>query len=251
MLDFPFDFGLLLVVGFIVGIINTLAGGGSLITLPLLIFLGLPPQVANGTNRIAILFYTSSATLGFRTKKVNTFPFSIYMGVAAMFGAILGAKIAIDIDDFLFNRILAIVMIAVVLFIVFKQKYNYLKTFEKTTGKSLIISAVAFFFIGIYGGFINAGIGYIMMFFMSYFNRMSLIRVNAAKVTIALIYTIAAFLTFLISGMVDWEYGIALSIGSAFGAFVTSRYSVKKGEGIIKVVMLVMVFVMAAKLWFF
>ena len=227
MLDFPFDLGLLLVVGFIVGIINTLAGGGSLITLPLLIFLGLPPQVANGTNRIAILFYTSSATLGFRT------------------------KIAIDIDDFLFNRILAIVMIVVVLFIVFKQKYSYLKTFEKTTGKSLIISAIAFFFIGIYGGFINAGIGYIMMFFMSYFNKMSLIRVNAAKVTIALIYTIAAFLTFLISGMVDWEYGIALSIGSAFGAFITSRYSVKKGEGIIKVVMLVMVFVMAAKLWFF
>ena len=251
MLDFPFDFGLLLVVGFIVGIINTLAGGGSLITLPLLIFLGLPPQVANGTNRIAILFYTSSATLGFRTKKVNTFPFSIYMGVSAMFGAVLGAKIAIDIDDFLFNRILAIIMIVVVLFIVFKPKYSYLKTFEKTTGKSLIISAVAFFFIGIYGGFINAGIGYIMMFFMSYFNKMSLIRVNAAKVTIALIYTIAAFLTFLISGMVDWEYGIALSIGSAFGAFFTSRYSVKKGEGIIKVVMLVMVFVMAAKLWFF
>ena len=251
MLDFPFDFGLLLVVGFIVGIINTLAGGGSLITLPLLIFLGLPPQVANGTNRIAILFYTGSATLGFRTKKVNTFPFSIYMGVSAMFGAVLGAKIAIDIDDFLFNRILAIIMIVVVLFIVFKRKYNYLKTFEKTTGKSLIISAIAFFFIGIYGGFINAGIGYIMMFFMSYFNKMSLIRVNAAKVTIALIYTIAAFLTFLISGMVDWEYGIALSIGSAFGAFFTSRYSVKKGEGIIKVVMLVMVFVMAAKLWFF
>ena len=79
MLDFPFDFGLLIVVGFIVGIINTLAGGGSLITLPLLIFLGLPTQVANGTNRIAILFYTSSATLGFRTKKVNTFPFSIYI----------------------------------------------------------------------------------------------------------------------------------------------------------------------------
>ena len=251
MLDFPFDFGLLLVVGFIVGIINTLAGGGSLITLPLLIFLGLPPQVANGTNRIAILFYTGSATLGFRTKKVNTFPFSIYMGVSAMFGAVLGAKIAIDIDDFLFNRILAIIMIVVVIFIVFKRKYSYLKTFEKTTGKSLIISAVAFFFIGIYGGFINAGIGYIMMFFMSYFNKMSLIRVNAAKVTIALIYTIAAFLTFLISGMVDWEYGIALSIGSAFGAFFTSRYSVKKGEGIIKVVMLVMVFVMAAKLWFF
>lgn len=251
MLDFPFDFGLLIVVGFIVGIINTLAGGGSLITLPLLIFLGLPTQVANGTNRIAILFYTSSATFGFRTKKVNTFPFSIYMGVSAMFGAVLGAKIAIDIDDFLFNRILAIIMIVVVLFIVFKRKYNYLKTFEKTTGKSLIISAIAFFFIGIYGGFINAGIGYIMMFFMSYFNKMSLIRVNAAKVTIALIYTIAAFLTFLISGMVDWEYGIALSIGSAFGAFFTSRYSVKKGEGIIKVVMLVMVFVMAAKLWFF
>lgn len=251
VIEFPYDILLLVAAGLFAGFINTMAGGGSLLTLPLLIFLGLPSATANGTNRIAILVATASATLGFRSKKINPFPLSLYLGFTALLGALIGARIAIDIDGVVFNKILAVIMILVVLLMVLKPKYTTDQLVPKTTGKTLIWSMIAFFFIGIYGGFINAGIGFIMMLFLNYVNRMDLVRVNATKVSIALIYTTAALATFALSGNIEWKYGIALATGNAAGAYFASRYSVKKGEGVIKTVMITMVVAMAVKLWFF
>ena len=251
MLDFPFDILILVGAGLFAGFVNTMAGGGSLLTLPLLIFLGLPPATANGTNRIAITVSASSATLGFRSKNINTFPLSIYLGIAAFFGALIGSRIAVEIDDLLFNKILAIIMIVVVVLMVFKPNYKADLLQARTTGKTLIWSMVAFFFIGIYGGFINAGIGFIIMLFLNYVNKLDLVRVNATKVTLVLIYTTAALATFILSGHIDLKYGIALAVGNAAGAFFASRYAVKKGEGVIKTVMMVMVVAMSVKLWFF
>ena len=251
MLDFPFDILILVGAGLFAGFVNTMAGGGSLLTLPLLIFLGLPPATANGTNRIAITVSASSATLGFRSKNINTFPLSIYLGIAAFFGALIGSRIAVEIDGFLFNKILAIIMIVVVVLMVFKPNYKADLLQARTTGKTLIWSMVAFFFIGIYGGFINAGIGFIIMLFLNYVNKLDLVRVNATKVTLVLIYTTAALATFILSGHIDLKYGIALAVGNAAGAFFASRYAVKKGEGVIKTVMMVMVVAMSVKLWFF
>ena len=101
---------LLAIIGFIVGVINTLSGGGSLLTLPILIFIGLPSSVANGTNRIAILIQTIFAYLGFKSKGAtsNYSSFGWYLAVSATLGSLIGAKIAIDIRDDIFNRILAI-----------------------------------------------------------------------------------------------------------------------------------------------
>ena len=97
---------LLVVVGFTVGFINTMAGGGSLLSLPVLIFLGLPPAVANGTNRVAIVIQTALATAGFKSKGVSTYPFNLYLAVSALIGAIIGANIAIDIKGELLTRFL-------------------------------------------------------------------------------------------------------------------------------------------------
>ncbi|MDG1930598.1 MAG: sulfite exporter TauE/SafE family protein [Flavobacteriaceae bacterium] len=251
MLDFPFDILILVGAGLFAGFVNTMAGGGSLLTLPLLIFLGLPPATANGTNRIAIMVSTSSATLGFRSKNINTFPLSIYLGIAAFFGALIGSRIAVEIDGLLFNKILAIIMIVVVVLMVFKPSYKADLLQARTTGKTLMWSMVAFFFIGIYGGFINAGIGFIIMLFLNYVNKLDLVRVNATKVTLVLIYTTAALATFIFSGHINLKYGIALAVGNAAGAFFASRYAVKIGEGVIKTVMMVMVVAMSVKLWFF
>ena len=115
---------ILIISGFIAGVINTLAGGGSLLTLPILIFLGLPPNVANGTNRIGILIQSISGTLGYKSKGISSFPFSIYLGISALIGAIIGAKIAIDVKGDLFNKILAVIIVVVGLLIVFRPKNN-------------------------------------------------------------------------------------------------------------------------------
>jgi hypothetical protein len=246
-----YDIILLIGAGAFAGFVNTIAGGGSLLTLPLLIIMGLPPAVANGTNRIAIVVATLSANIGYTSKNVVTYPFSIYLGISALFGAILGAMIAIEIDGVIFNRILAIIMIVVVLIMVFKPKMANHLSQERTTGKHLVISLAAFFFIGIYGGFINAGIGFIIMLFLNIFNRMNLVRVNAAKVGVVFIYTIGALVTFAFSGNINWLYGLILAIGTSIGGWTASIFSVDRGEGFIKLIMTLMVLFMALKLWYF
>jgi len=249
--DFTWEYPLLVLVGFIVGIINTMAGGGSLITLPLLIFLGLPPSVANGTNRIAIMMTAFSANMGFKSKGLSTYPFSAYLGVFALIGSIIGAHIAIDIEGEVFNKILSIIMILVVLIIIFKPRIIKSTLKVRTTGKYLMFSCIIFFFIGVYGGFVNAGIGFVIMLFLHFYNRLNLVKVNATKVVIVLVYTLGAFITFVFNDMVDWSYGICLGIGTLNGGWFTSRWSVKKGENVIRIFLTVIVIFMAFKLWFF
>ena len=248
-----FDWNLLLLVlaGFIAGCINTLAGGGSLITLPTLIFLGLPPGVANGTNRIAIFLQTMSATAGFRSKGVNPFPFSIYIGISALIGAIIGAQIAVDIKGEAFNKILAVVMTIVVLVVVFKPKIKTQDFIERTEGKYKWIAIVAFFFFGIYGGFLNAGLGFVVILFLNHVNRMTLVKANATKVSVILIYMAAALLVFILNDKVNWKLGLILALGNTSGAWLASRWSVKKGDKAVKIVLLIVVPLMAIKLWFF
>ena len=242
---------LLVGVGFVVGFINTIAGGASLISLPVLIFLGLPPSVANGTNRVAIVIQTAIGVAGFKSKGVSTYPYNLYLGISALLGAIIGAYIAVDIRGETFNRILAIIMIAVVILIVLKPKMSLADLQERVTGKYLWIGVIAFFFFGIYGGFINAGIGFIILLFLNHVNRMTLVRANATKVAVVFIYTLSALAVFLYNDKIIWEVGLVLAIGNGIGAWVSSRISVAKGDGFIKTFLVIMVIIMAIKLWFF
>lgn len=246
-----YQYPILILVGFIVGFVNTVAGGGSLLSLPVLIFMGLPPTLANGTNRVAIVIQTAIATAGFKSKGVSTFPFNLYLGIAAFFGSLVGAKIAVEIDDNVFNKVLAIIMVVVILIIIFKPKTNLAHLQERLSGKYLWLGVIVFFFLGIYGGFINAGIGFLIILYLHYTHYMSLVRANATKVFVVFIYTIAALAVFILNDKVDFKIGFILAIGNATGAWVSSRLSVKKGDGFIRYFLVVMVSIMAIKLWFF
>ena len=241
----------LIVVGFIAGWINTIAGGGSLLTLPVLIFLGLPPNIANGTNRIGVLFQNIFTSSGFKSKGIVTFPFSIYLGISALFGSILGAQIAIDIKGETFNKILAIVMVMVVAFMLYQHKTKKKITVEKLTGKHLWLSIVLFFFVGIYGGFIQAGVGFIILLILSSVNNIPLVKSNAIKVIVALFFTVSAVIVFTYNDAINWKLGLLLAIGNGVGGWFASRWSVKKGDGIVRLFLIVMIVIMAIKLWFF
>lgn len=245
------EYFFLVIVGFIAGVINTIAGGGSLLTLPMLIFLGLPSNIANGTNRVAILIQNVFSTAGFRSKGVSTFPFSGYMGLSALAGALIGAKIAVDIKGETFNKILAVVMVLVVVMMVLKPKRISEKFTEKTTGKHFWISIIAFFFIGIYGGFIQAGTGLFILLALSTINNFTLVKSNAAKVVVAFIYTIGAVIVFALNDKISWHHGLILAIGNSSGAWFASRWSVDKGDKLVKIFLGIMVVFMAIKLWFF
>ena len=242
---------ILVFVGLAAGVINTLAGGGSAFTLPVLIFLGLPPSVANGTNRIVIVIQSLIGALGYKSKGISTFPFNIYLGISASFGAVIGALIAIEIDEKLFNRILAIVIITIGVLIIANNKKLDSKLIEKINGKYLFFSLIIFFFLGIYGGFLNAGIGIVIMFILNRYNGLDLVKTNATKVVLITIYSSIALIVFAYNNSINWEKGLWMSLGTIYGAWWSSRWSVKKGDKVIKIVMLIMITIIAIKLWFF
>ncbi|WP_282087009.1 sulfite exporter TauE/SafE family protein [Aquimarina algiphila] len=240
---------LLAVIGFVAGVINTIAGGGSLLTLPMLIFMGLPPAVANGTNRIGIFIQCITSVAGFKSKGIKPTVFGVYLGISALIGSIIGAQIAVDIKGDSFNKILAIVMVIVVFFMVFKPKVNLKNLAERTEGKYLWLSIIVFFFIGIYGGFIQAGVGIFILLALTSINYLSLVKSNAVKVLVVFIYTVGVLAIFIYNQQIDYLYGIILAFGNATGGWIASRWSVKKGDGLVKVFLVIMVIAMAIKLW--
>ncbi|SHI46366.1 sulfite exporter TauE/SafE family protein [Aquimarina spongiae] len=236
-------------IGFVAGVINTIAGGGSLLTLPMLIFMGLPPAVANGTNRIGIFIQCITSMAGFKSKGIKPSLFGVYLGLSALIGSIIGAQIAIDIKGEVFNKILAIVMVFVVVFMVFKPKVKTEDLMDRIQGKHLWLSVLAFFFIGIYGGFIQAGVGIFILLALSSINHLSLVKSNAIKVLVVSIYTVGALTIFIYNQQIDFLYGFILAIGNAIGGWVASRWAVNKGDGLVKVFLIIMVIAMALKLW--
>lgn len=238
---------LLFGVGTIAGFINIMAGGGSTLTLPVLIFLGLEGSLANGTNRVAILIQNIFAVLSFHQEKYHKFRLSLKLAAFTLPGAIVGAIIATRISNELFQRILAYVLIGVIVAILFRkseQKENR----ENTRNQISWAIYPAMFVIGFYGGFIQVGVGFLLMASLFYLLRINLIRVNMHKVFIILIYTIPALLVFSLTHNVNWKYGLALAAGNSLGGWWSVKVSVKKGEGIIRIVLIVAILLMSLKL---
>jgi uncharacterized membrane protein YfcA len=242
---------LIVAVGFAAGWINTLAGGGSLLSLPILIFLGLPPQIANATNRVAIMAQNIFSVAGFKSKGVSAYPYSLWLGISAFFGGILGAKFAIDIQGEVFNRILAIIMVVVVVLTIIDNRPKKHARVEKLGVLHQSIGVISFFFVGIYGGFIQAGVGFLMIPILTSVNGFSLVKTNSAKVFVSLFFTLSALAIFIYEDQIDWAWGLWLAFGNSLGGWIASRWSVNKGDVWIKRFLAVAVMGMAIKLWFF
>ncbi len=243
------DFFMTVGVGLLAGVINTMAGGGSLLSMPLLIFMGLPPNVANATNRLAIFSQNVFGVAGFKSKGVSDFRYGTLLSITAIAGALIGAKVAVDISGVLFNKILAVVMVLVVIMTVTgKLKPKGLKQ-ENTSRRARIIGFITFFFIGIYGGFIQAGVGFLIIAALTSINGFNLVKVNSIKMFVILLYTIGALGVFIYEDKLNWTYGIVLAIGNSTGAWFASRWSVDKGEKVVKIFLLIAVIGLAIKLW--
>ncbi len=242
---------ILILVGVLAGFLNVVAGGGSLLTLPTMIFMGLPPNVANATNRVAILWQNVFAIAKFKSSGVVESKYSIYLGLAAIPGAILGAILAVDIEGELFTKILSVVMLVVGFLIVFGSPKTQPKPTTEGKERNIWWGVLIFFLIGIYGGFIHAGVGFIIILVLGQLTHESLVKINSIKVIVAFIYTFAVVLVFLFNGVINWEFGITLAIGNSAGGWLGSYFSIKKGDKWIKAFLLVTIVAMVVKLWFY
>ncbi|MEE9176662.1 MAG: sulfite exporter TauE/SafE family protein, partial [Thermodesulfobacteriota bacterium] len=223
-----------------------MAGGGSSLTLPALIFLGLDSATANGTNRVGILIQSVFATLSFRKEKISGLNLSLRLAALTIPGAILGALIAVRISDKWFEIILGIIMIGVIISMLIPQFKNGITTEE---GKKTWLIYPIMFAVGFYGGFVQVGVGFLIMAALYHLLRMNLVYVNMHKVFITLIFTIPALLIFIWTDNVDWLLGLSLALGNGLGGWWAARISVKGGEKIIRYVMIVAIFIISLKLF--
>lgn len=239
--------GLLFVVGTAAGFINVNAGGGSTLTLPALIFMGLDSALANGSNRVAILVQNIFAVSSFRRQQVHQFRESMRLSLITLPGAVIGALVAVRITDDWFQRILAIIMIGIVASMFLPRSGKDYQVLVSQTRQRWPITVVLFL-IGFYGGFIQVGVGFLLMASLYHILRIGLVAVNMHKVFIILIYTIPSLLVFALTGNVDWGLGITLAAGNALGGWWGAKASVKGGEKVIRYVLALAIVIMAVKL---
>ncbi len=180
MINSWYEYLLIILVGFGAAFLNTVGGGGSLFSVPILTFMGLPITSANATSRVALLFQNITAVGGFKSKGVELpWPYSLYLGLASLGGGLIGSLIASGVPDEVFTKIFVGVMFLAVFLIIydpFKSKGQ-----EKMDLKSQVIGTISFFFIGIYGGFVQAGIGFLVIAVLALVNNLSLVKSNMLK----------------------------------------------------------------------
>lgn len=235
-------------VGFMAGFINTLAGSGSLLSLPMLMFLGLPANVANGTNRIAILLQNVVGVGSFRQQKVLNTRMGLWLALPAVIGSLIGAQVAIELNEELMEKVIGGLLIAMFFLILYKPASWVKGQAGQVNAKPNLLQFIIFFFIGIYGGFIQAGVGLFLLAGLVLGAGVDLVRANAMKLLIVLIYTPFALAIFFMNDQVNWKVGLILALGNMLGAFVASRFAVSWGAKYVRYILLVVILGSALKL---
>ena len=239
---------LLFFTGVLAGVINVMAGGGSSIVLPVLIFLGIDPTVANGTNRVAILFQNFFGTLSFRKEGIADVRTGVKLAVFTLPGVLIGAFAAVRIGDELFEKILAVILIFVCAsFFLNIDSFRKLLGGRDESGQKWILYP-ALVLIGFYGGFIQVGVGLFIMAALYHLMGAPLAKVNAHKVIVVLLYTIPVILIFFLSGNINWFIGICLAAGNSVGGWFGATFSVRGGEKYVRAALVIAVGLMALKL---
>ena len=238
---------LVIAVGIVAGIINTMAAGGSMLTLPVLMALGMPPNMANGTNRIAIFLQNVVGVSSFHKEKVMDFPSGFRVGIPAAIGAIAGAFIAVNLNDEVMKLAIAGVMV-VVFFLILLKPNRWINSHESHPPIPYWLQVIIFFFVGIYGGFIQAGVGFFLLTSLVLASGYELVKSNALKLFVILLYTPVALVIFFLHGDVNLWIGLVLAVGNMTGAWIGTKIAMRGGAKFIRWFVLVAIMVAASKL---
>jgi uncharacterized protein len=233
--------------GFIAGFINTLAGSGSLVTLPLLIFIGLPANVANGTNRVGVLLQSLVGVGSFYRQRVLDLRGGLALVTPAIVGAVVGAQIAVNLNETVMRRTIGALMVAMLVVILVRPR-RWLEGRPEAARRPGWKQWLTFFAIGVYGGFIQAGVGIFLLAGLVLGAGYDLVRANAVKVLIVLGFTIFALAVFVLNRQVEWQIGLILAVGNMLGAWVGARTAVKRGAVFVRWLLIAVVAVSAAQL---
>ena len=236
---------MLVVSGIAVGIINTLAGGGSIITMTLFMVLDMPIGVANGTNRIAVLLQNFTATMTFIRKRMLDVRSGLLLSVPVIIGNIAGSLLATHIDESVFKICFGIVLFVILLYMVFDNHKRFHGGARMEIRKRHYLW---FLLIGFYGGYIYIGLGYLILAIALWSMKLDIITANVIKGFVIFIATPFALIVFMINGQVDYWFGILHGLGNMVGAYLASHYFVGWGGRFVKIFTAVIVLVCFADL---
>lgn len=236
---------ILVISGIIVGAINTLAGGGSVVTVTMFTALGLPITIANGTNRIAVFLQNFTATITFLRKGAFNLKHGLLLSVPVIIGNIAGSLVATHINDSVFKICFGVILVIILLYLIFDSRIKIKE------GHNLDIKPwhyLLFLGIGFYGGYIYIGIGYLILAITLWAMRMDIMTANAIKNFVIFVATPFSLAVFIINGQIDYLFGIPHGVGNIIGSFLASHYAAHLGKGFIKAFTLIIVLICFADL---
>ncbi|MGD8896265.1 MAG: sulfite exporter TauE/SafE family protein [Acidobacteriota bacterium] len=237
----------LALAGFVASALNVIAGGGSFLTVPLLIFFGLPATEANATNRLGVLVQNIGGVWGFHRHRVLDWRWALRASLPALAGAVLGTWLALQVGDREFRRILATLMIGVTLWTLLDRGGRLAGALGRLRHKDVVLGA-GFALAGVYAGFIQAGVGFFILALVTV-GGLDLVRGNAVKVFVILLTTALSLGLFAWEGKVEWVPAIALAAGSLGGSLLGVRLTVLKGHAWVRGVVTATIVLFAIKLW--
>ncbi len=256
----PFELAALAIVGVVAGTINVVAGGGSFLTIAILLFFGLPAGVANATNRVGVLLQNITGLWGFHRSGALDLRWAGRACLPALAGAGLGAWLALRIPDFAFTRVLSTAMLAIAAWSIWSSRRRNRAAQRAEDGsltspssdapsrRHTVLLWAGFFLTGIYGGFIQAGVGFFILGLTSAAG-LDLIRGNAIKLLSVLLMTLLSLAMFGGAGTVDWGRGLALGLGNAVGGLLGVRLAVLRGQQWLEQAVTAAVVLFAVLLW--
>lgn len=221
----------LIVAGFFAGIINTIAGGGSFLTLPALMMFGLPPNIANATNRVAVLFSSGSAVATFYRRGYLDRKLANKLTLPTILGVPVGALLVVKLPPAAFEPLFGFIFLAMAGVLMMNPK-RILQAPEQSANVTWRVT-LTFFAIGVYVGFIQAGMGLLVLIAMSLFHAGDLVASNAIKNWIALFVTLTATIVFSFYGLIEWLPGLVMAVGNFVGGIVGAKLAISKGKRLI------------------
>jgi hypothetical protein len=239
-------FGLLILAGFFGGFVNTLAGGGSMLMLPALMLLGMPADIANGTNRVGIFLQSAAAVRGFDSAKKLDRAAVLPILVPTLLGAVVGAFLASILPNLYLKPLLLGVMVVMALVMVLKPDAVAAEDIQPRRLKSSPSAWVGLFVTGFYGGFVQAGVGFLLIAVLAGMLRYDLVRTNALKLVCTGALSLVALVIFALADQVLWIPGLILAVGTVAGAVVSVRFAISVSQATLKWILFIMVTVSCA-----
>ncbi|MDF1547617.1 MAG: sulfite exporter TauE/SafE family protein [Bacteroidales bacterium] len=236
------------IAGFLAGFINTFAGSGTAINYFLFAILGMPMNVASGTVRLGVIMQAIANSIQFYKKGQLDLVKGLFISIPVTLGSIIGAEIAVNIDIRIFEKVIGLALLFM-LFLLFYNSDRWIKGKKiLSTRKVTIWHLVAYFLIGIYGGFVHIGVGIFLMTAFVWISGYDLVKAAAIKIFVVLIYTPFVFAVFIANDQVEYIIGIVTGLGNLAGGMLAANLALKWGANFVRYMLILFLTIFSLKL---